>query len=94
MSTVEMAPMGASAPRPSNRRPVASPWGNVSLAGYKKDSGHGGPGRINANSTQPRHSALHVPDLSLVDTGEWHKDLARAHYVVVTDGENKDWLDE
>lgn len=94
MSNVEMRPMGATAsrPPPGQGTVLSSPWGNVSLAGYQHRKGHAKPG---AGSGAPvGQSALHVPDLSLVDSGEWHKDLARAHYVVVVEADNKEWLEE
>ena len=86
--------MGATAsrPPPGQGTILSSPWGNVSLAGYQHRKGHAKPaGNHRAAGGQ---SALHVPDLSLVDSGEWHKDLARAHYVVVVTAENKEWLEE
>lgn len=74
---------------------LSSPWGNVSMAGYKKRKHHGvkltgsdssGGGAVAGTQV------LHVPDLSLVDNNQWHKDLARAHYIVIVEGKNKAWL--
>ena len=68
------------------------------MAGYKKRKHHGssfnGGASSSAGGAVSGTQKLHIPDLSLVDSSDWHKDLARAHYIIIVQGDNLEWLQQ